>query len=310
MKLIIEDDAGRKTIVPFVREELTIGRQEGNTIRLTERNVSRRHARLVRQNGHVRIEDLGSYNGIRINGEKIQGPVQVRDGDRIQIGNYDLTIQSEATAPSLVPPSPPAHQPQPSHETTKQPLSPSTVERTSRRAPASGKETRPRLVDIAPEDAPRLIVLNTPLAGREFACLRSELRIGRTSDNDIALDHRSLSRSHAKLVREDGNKWRVLDLSSANGLLVNGERYAQATLNNGDVIDLGHVKVKFLAPGESFRARGGNRLGLWLGLGLLMGLVVLGGIWVVSPRFRELLCQYRHSSYQPGSKDSTSAAGR
>ena len=40
MKLIIEDDEGRKTVVPFARDEITIGRQEGNTIRLTERNVS------------------------------------------------------------------------------------------------------------------------------------------------------------------------------------------------------------------------------------------------------------------------------
>jgi len=35
MKLIIEDDEGRKTVVPLVRDEITIGRQEGNTIRLT-----------------------------------------------------------------------------------------------------------------------------------------------------------------------------------------------------------------------------------------------------------------------------------
>src|SRR5258705_4949233 len=95
MKLIIEDDEGRKTVVPFVRDEITIGRQEGNTIRLTERNVSRRHARLLRQNGHILVEDLGSYNGIRINGDRIQGQVQVNEGDLIQIGDYDLAVQRE-----------------------------------------------------------------------------------------------------------------------------------------------------------------------------------------------------------------------
>src|SRR5439155_1014204 len=71
------------------------GRQEGNTIRLTERNVSRRHARLLRQNGHILVEDLGSYNGIRINGDRIQGQVQVNEGDLIQIGDYDLAVQRE-----------------------------------------------------------------------------------------------------------------------------------------------------------------------------------------------------------------------
>ena len=63
-KLTIEDDEGKTTVVPLARDEITIGRLEGNTIRLTERNVSRRHARLVRQNGAIYIEDLASFTGV------------------------------------------------------------------------------------------------------------------------------------------------------------------------------------------------------------------------------------------------------
>ena len=70
-KLTIEDDEGKTTVVPLARDEITIGRLEGNTIRLTERNVSRRHARLVRQNGALYIEDLASFTGVRVNGAKI-----------------------------------------------------------------------------------------------------------------------------------------------------------------------------------------------------------------------------------------------
>lgn len=95
MKLIIEDDEGRKTVVPFVRDEISIGRKEGNTIRLTERNVSRRHARLLRQSAHVFLEDLGSYNGVKINGDRIQGRAEVSEGDLIEIGDYNLAIQAE-----------------------------------------------------------------------------------------------------------------------------------------------------------------------------------------------------------------------
>ena len=73
MKLIIEDDEGHKTTVPFVREEITVGRAEGNTIRLTERNVSRKHARFFKQNGGVFVEDLKSFNGIKVNGDAITG---------------------------------------------------------------------------------------------------------------------------------------------------------------------------------------------------------------------------------------------
>jgi len=56
-KLIIEDDAGKTIVVPFARDEITIGRKEGNTIRLTERNVSRFHAKLVREGNAVHVED-------------------------------------------------------------------------------------------------------------------------------------------------------------------------------------------------------------------------------------------------------------
>src|SRR5688572_6011778 len=97
-KLIIQDDEGKTTVVPLIRDEITIGRKEGNTIRLTERNVSRRHARLVRNNGSVQIEDLESYNGIRINGTRIQGRAAVAEADRIQIGDYLLELKLDRGA--------------------------------------------------------------------------------------------------------------------------------------------------------------------------------------------------------------------
>src|ERR1700704_1822705 len=100
MKLIIEDDEGRKTVVPLVRGEITIGRQDGNTIKLTERNVSRRHARLLKENGSLVIEDLGSYNGVRVNGEKITGPTKIKEGDLVEIGDYDLGIQGKLDTPA------------------------------------------------------------------------------------------------------------------------------------------------------------------------------------------------------------------
>src|SRR5207237_9285074 len=106
MKLIIEDDEGRKTVIPVVRDEITIGRQDGNTIRLTERNVSRRHARFYRENGSLLLEDLNSYNGVRVNGERIGGPTKVKEGDLIEIGDYDPGIQGklEATPAGTPPP--------------------------------------------------------------------------------------------------------------------------------------------------------------------------------------------------------------
>src|SRR5579872_5230855 len=97
-KLVIQDDEGKTTVVPLIRDEISIGRKEGNTIRLTERNVSRRHARLIRQNGAVYIEDLTSYNGIKVNGDRITGRAAIGEGDRIQIGDYQLSVKLDREA--------------------------------------------------------------------------------------------------------------------------------------------------------------------------------------------------------------------
>ncbi|AEI68965.1 FHA domain-containing protein [Corallococcus macrosporus] len=297
LKLIIEDDEGRKTVVPFVRDEITIGRQEGNTIRLTERNVSRRHARLVRLNGHVVVEDLGSYNGTRINGERIAGQSPLKEGDLVQIGDYDLALQAEGAANAAAGPittKVPARRPEPEPEDDsdedaddeRDHTPPSQSAADARRHSTSiirldqVEAERPRkVVDVPAEDAPRLLVLSPDeLKGQEFACIRTELRIGRTDDNDITLDHRSLSRTHAKLVREDSGEWRVIDMQSANGMTINGENYAQATLSTGDIVELGHVKLRFVNAGDAADdvADGGgsrSKLGLVAGLAALL----LGG---------------------------------
>src|ERR1700745_4366894 len=97
-KLIIEDDEGKTTVVPLIRDEITIGRKEGNTIRLTERNVSRKHAKLLKANGAVYIEDIQSYNGIKVNGERIAGRAPIAEGDRIQIGDYQLALKLDRAA--------------------------------------------------------------------------------------------------------------------------------------------------------------------------------------------------------------------
>src|SRR3954447_20349776 len=106
-KLIIEDDEGKTTPVPIIRDEISIGRKEGNTIRLTERNVSRRHARLLRKEGRYVLEDLSSYIGTKVNGAKITGPVPLNDGDQVGIGDYRLAIKVERPVTSLgYPPAP------------------------------------------------------------------------------------------------------------------------------------------------------------------------------------------------------------
>lgn len=96
--IIVDDGAAMTTVVPVHQGELGIGRQLGNAILLPERNISRRHARLVRTGDEVGIEDLGSYTGVRVNGQPIAGSASLHAGDQVQIGDYCLALRRVAVA--------------------------------------------------------------------------------------------------------------------------------------------------------------------------------------------------------------------
>jgi ABC transport system ATP-binding/permease protein len=284
MKLIIEDDEGRKTVVPLLRDEITIGRQEGNVVKLSERNVSRRHARLKKDNGSLVLEDLGSYNGVRVNGERISGPTKVKEGDLIEIGDYDLGVQGRIEFPTTPPPIQPKAgrttlppgtiTPRPGAIThagaqmsapPPEPPIPAALSGSASTpsASAGGATAIIRVTDIlksAPQvevrdllkgEMPRLVGLSGHVRGKEFYLMRTEVKIGRSEDNDIAIDHQSMSRQHARFILEDAI-WKVVDNKSANGVHINGEQYAISAIKPGDTVELGHLKFRFCAAGEKF----------------------------------------------------------
>ena len=73
-------------------EELTIGRAAGCHITLDDTFVSQIHARVFLRDGHYLIEDLGSTNGTYLNRQKVSGPMVVRPGDQVQVGNVVLEL--------------------------------------------------------------------------------------------------------------------------------------------------------------------------------------------------------------------------
>jgi pSer/pThr/pTyr-binding forkhead associated (FHA) protein len=82
--------------------------------------------------------------------------------------------------------------------------------------------------------------------GEGFRLEREEVRIGRRPDSDIFLDDITVSRDHAKLVR-DGAGWRIEDCSSLNGTYVNRVRIDSCPLGEGDELQIGKYKLTFLA---------------------------------------------------------------
>ncbi len=72
---------------------------------------------------------------------------------------------------------------------------------------------------------------------------RDGLRIGRSGDNDIVLKDFSVSRHHAKIVA-DGTDYRIVDLSSTNGLKVDGEFLEDALLVPGSRVEVGSFVLR------------------------------------------------------------------
>src|ERR671938_1439151 len=73
---------------------VTIGREEGNLLRLNDERVSRYHAKVQFDNGEIILTDLESTNGTRVNGTVVQIR-RLRPGDRIGVGRSLILFGSE-----------------------------------------------------------------------------------------------------------------------------------------------------------------------------------------------------------------------
>jgi chromosome segregation ATPase len=77
-----------------------------------------------------------------------------------------------------------------------------------------------------------------------FPLFRDRLTIGRTAHNDIQLGMRFVSRRHA-VVATDGNKARIIDWGSRNGVYVNNRRVTEKILAAGDIITIGLANLRY-----------------------------------------------------------------
>lgn len=70
---------------------LLFGRHEECDVQLNSKKVSRRHCVLAQVNDYLVIRDLGSTNGVKVNGERV-AEGKLRPGDELQIGNFEYQV--------------------------------------------------------------------------------------------------------------------------------------------------------------------------------------------------------------------------
>src|SRR4051812_21962058 len=80
--------------------------------------------------------------------------------------------------------------------------------------------------------------------GKTYELVLPETRVGRGADQDLVLADIAVSRRHFTLHAE-GGRYRMRDLGSGNGTLVNGQRADSVILNDGDQIECGNTLMRF-----------------------------------------------------------------
>jgi len=276
-KLTIVDDEGTKTVLPLSRGEYTIGRDAENTIRLTERNISRKHMVLRKDGTGWIVEDLSSYNGCFVNGLRVSGNHPLHDGDLLQVGDYRIELLNESAASD-------------GDEAAQEGAEP---------APAAAAPVS-RLAAL-PD---RLVVVDGPTAGSEHPLDKEKIIIGRAEDADISVNHNSVSRIHAEITTITAGTYEIVDCGSSNGVRVNGIKLDRRVIEDDDEIELGDVRMRFVRRGRFFRPgavpRSANSfapsastspsvpaprkgLGAMMLVGALLGIATVGGLWFLRP---------------------------
>jgi len=91
---------------------------------------------------------------------------------------------------------------------------------------------------------PRLVAQSPEFAGKSFDLAGPEITVGRVADNQIQIEHASVSGHHA-MLRLDSLDYLIKDLDSTNGTRINGERITEQKLRRNDVLRLGNIELLY-----------------------------------------------------------------
>jgi pSer/pThr/pTyr-binding forkhead associated (FHA) protein len=186
----------------------SIGRAEENPVGLFgDPSVQPRHAVIERRGADYVIRNLAVQDGTFVNGNRIES-VDLHEGDRIDIGGYEMLFHLRAT---------PAQARQ--------------------QASLAAAAMNPPHVD-----GPSLV----DTSGQAYPVRSGAVtRIGRALDNEIVVSHSSVSRHHASIENSDG-VFAVRDLSSQNGTFIGNRRVTEATrVSDGDALRFGDAEFTF-----------------------------------------------------------------
>jgi ABC-type multidrug transport system ATPase subunit/pSer/pThr/pTyr-binding forkhead associated (FHA) protein len=245
-KLIVKEGSQSGETYSLELNEIVLGREPGVEIQIDSPGVSRRHARLSRQNNQYFLEDLGSSNGTFLNGERLEKPRRVKHGDQIRLGQTVLLeYQDEQPLVNLT------------MIEEAQPVVGATV--------IEGSAVPMGTTLIGEEPLPprrlsptQLIVAIAGETQQTYTLSQSKITLGRADDNLIIINSRVVSRHHACLERSREGYRLVVLPDASNPVLLEGRPVdAPHELHHGDILRIGSldpgmmVSLTYLDPSQA-----------------------------------------------------------
>jgi len=212
----------------FEQSRIVIGRSPGADVRLPELSVSEHHATLERSGASYALCDEGSTNGTRVGEIDLVAarPRVLSAGDEIAVGPFAIRFELGPLRTGVTAP-----------------------ERTASLARRMLRDlVGPEHPAAAP---PRVTVIEGPDAGLSVSLGEppATLVVGRGEGAGLSLSDADASRSHVELTR-DADGVTARDLSSKNGLVINGKPVRERRLKHGDVLTLGNNALVYDDPAE------------------------------------------------------------
>ena len=263
--------------------DVLIGRGEDCDLVVQEGHLSRQHARLTLKEGEVWLEDLESTNGTYVNDHRITAPTALGNGDRVRFDTveFNLVVEASADDKTYVRPGESAETPATSKNRTvisdavpaKKPpgaWADPDYNPTGRTRFLTRDELQKELDEefaatgpVPDIEQPYLQILSGESAGENLKLEGSENSnrwvVGSEEGDEaihILLKDEGVSSKHAQFTNE-GGRWKLSDLMSANGTYVNGKKTNISYLSSEDRIRIGLVECIFHIPAR--KRSGGGR---------------------------------------------------
>lgn len=105
---------------------------------------------------------------------------------------------------------------------------------------------------VSQQNKPFAYLVTQDEKSRRYPILNTTWRIGRSKDNELPLPDNSVSRRHAEIHRYNNGNFIITDIESLNGIYVNDEQVSKKKLQEGDIIEIGDIYLRFTHHPEDY----------------------------------------------------------